>query len=112
MGANISINRPNAHPCSPPLSSSDKPALPSDGETQSCHYNIACMHAALGDIEAGLAAVGAAIAAGYDDGATLDADPDLAPLRADGRWNAVTARVPRRKAGGGGLFGGLFGGGR
>ena len=88
----------------------DKPPAPSPGELQAAHFNAACAHAALGDVDAGLTSVAACVAAGYDDGATLDADPDLAPLRGDARFAAVTAAVPRgKKGGGGGLFGGLFG---
>lgn len=88
----------------------DKPAGLSDGETQAAHYNAACAHAALGNVDAALASLTAAIAAGYDDAqarATLESDPDLAKLRADPRFAGVMQRVAaaRKK---GGLFG-LFG---
>ena len=88
----------------------DKPPGLSDGETQAAHYNAACAHAALGDIDAALISLTAAIAAGYEDTqarATLESDPDLAKLRADPRFAGVMQRVAaaRKK---GGLFG-LFG---
>ena len=85
---------------------SDKPAGVSDGEKQAALYNIACAYARLGDLEKGLEAVAGCLEAGYEEAATLRADPDLAPLRADPRFEGLIARlVP---AGGGGGLGGLF----
>ena len=85
----------------------DKPPAPSPGELQAAHFNAACAHAALGDVDAGLTSVAACVAAGYDDGATLDADPDLAPLGRGALQGAIDAAAKSR----GGLVGGLFGGG-
>lgn len=89
----------------------DKPAALSDGEVQAAQYNIACARAKLGDVDAAFDALAAAVGAGYNDSqarATLESDPDLAPLRADPRFAAVMARVAAAKKKGG-LFG-LFGG--
>lgn len=88
----------------------DKPPGLSDGEAQACYYNSACAHARLGEIDAAFDALTAAVNAGYNDSqarATLESDPDLAPLRNDPRFGQVMSGVQaaRKK---GGLFG-LFG---
>lgn len=62
-------------------------------------------------MDAGLAALSDAVAAGDAgqnlDRATLEADPDLAPLRSEPGFASILARLPApRKIG---LFGGLFG---
>jgi hypothetical protein len=81
----------------------------SDGEKQAALYNIACAQARLGDTRAALEAVAGCLEAGYEDVATLRADPDLAAVRADPRFEGLIARLVPPKGGGlGGLFKGLF----
>ena len=83
----------------------------SDGEKQAILFNIACAHARRGDVEKGLEAVAGCLEAGYEEVGTLRADPDLAPLRADPRFEGLIARlVPVARSGVlGGLFKGFFG---
>ena len=83
----------------------DKPPLPSEGEKMALLFNIACCHAQLGDARAGLVALSGCLEAGYDNWAQLKSDPDLAPLRADERFDGLMRRFQPT-----GLFGGLFGG--
>ncbi len=64
-------------------------------------YNVACCHARLGEGTAALAWLGRALDAGWDDGATLDGDEDLAPVRALAGYGALRARVAGPPAPGG-----------
>jgi hypothetical protein len=57
------------------------------------HYGLARVHAARGDTAAGLDALTAAAAAGFDDVAAVARDPDLAPLRLDPRFADIAAAV-------------------
>lgn len=86
----------------------DKPAAASDGERQAALFNAACAHARLGSADQGLAALAACLGAGYEDWATVEADADLAPLRADPRFQQLSARYKPR-GGAGGFFGALLG---
>jgi hypothetical protein len=85
----------------------DKPPAASDGERQAALFNSACSHAKLGNADQGLAALAACLGAGYEDWAQVEGDPDLASLRADPRFQQLSARYKPR--GGGGFLGALFG---
>jgi hypothetical protein len=52
-------------------------------------YNLACLHCARQDADAALDALAAAVAAGFDDVATLANDPDLQPLRGLPRFREI-----------------------
>eukprot|EP00887_Chlorella_sp_A99_P002542 scaffold6.g2542.t1 len=52
-------------------------------------YNVACCYAALSQVEAGLDALKAALAAGFEDFDKVRKDPNLAKLRADERFTAI-----------------------
>ncbi|MFO0984013.1 MAG: hypothetical protein U1E76_20220 [Planctomycetota bacterium] len=57
------------------------------------HYNLACSHALLGQIDAAFAALERAIANGYQDCEHLEHDRDLGALRGDPRYQALCARL-------------------
>jgi Flp pilus assembly protein TadD len=65
-------------------------ALPED---PTAHYNLACSLALTGDADGAFAALGQAIDLGYEDGALLSDDPDLAPLRGDPRFAELAQRL-------------------
>jgi serine/threonine-protein kinase len=56
-------------------------------------YNAACSLARMGRTDDALAWLARAVNAGWDDAASVDGDPDLAPLRADPRFAEIRARV-------------------
>ena len=56
-------------------------------------YNLACAHARLGHADQALAALEAAIAAGFDQAAYARTDADLESLRSDPRFEAALERV-------------------
>jgi predicted esterase len=66
------------------------------------HYNVACAHAQLKELDAAFASLGRAIELGYaiapEQVANLQRDPDLAALRADARFDPLLAGVKRRNA--------------
>jgi stage IV sporulation protein FB len=57
-------------------------------------FEIACAAARTGDSERAMAWIGRAIDDGFQAGALLDGEPDLAPLRIRPEWPAARARVP------------------
>jgi len=59
-------------------------------------FNQACAHAGLGETDAALDRLEAALAAGFANLAALEGDPDLDPLRAEPRFVAIQAEVARR----------------
>lgn len=67
----------------------DKPAAISDGEKIAALYNIACCQAQLGNIQNGLIALAGALEAGYTNFQQIQTDPDLNPLRADPKFEAL-----------------------
>lgn len=73
-------------------------ALPDD---PTAHYNLACSLALTGDADGAFDALGRAVDLGYEDGALLADDPDLAPLRADPRFAALVQRLAARGEPGG-----------
>ncbi len=56
------------------------------------HYNCACCHARMEDPQSGLVSLVRAMEAGYDDYDNVRSDPDIAPLRADARFEGIMAR--------------------
>jgi hypothetical protein len=82
----------------------------SQGERQAALYNAACCHARLGEAAAGVDALLACCAAGFDDFATLRRDADLAPLRSAPEWRAFAASFEAQASSTPqGLLGRLFG---
>ena len=55
----------------------------------------------MGNVKNGLIALAGCLEAGYDDFQQLRGDPDLAPLRADDKFDGLLARFEPR---GGGFF--------
>ncbi len=55
------------------------------------HYNLACVAALEGDIEASMDALRSAIEKGYDDVRTLESDSDLKPLRKTIEYKRIIA---------------------
>ena len=53
------------------------------------HYNLACSHALMGQLDPALDALEAAIQRGYDDADHMAADEDLSALHADPRFRAL-----------------------
>jgi hypothetical protein len=82
----------------------------SQGERQAALYNAACCHALGGDTAAGLAALRACVAAGFDDWSALRRDADLAPLRSSPEWARFAAGFEAQAARSTGILGGFFGG--
>ncbi len=70
------------------------------GRLPTAAYNIACVDVREKKIGAAFASLDRALAAGFDDGATLKGDPDLAPLRSSPRWPAVVERAAKNRAAG------------
>jgi hypothetical protein len=62
-------------------------------------YNAACCHAHLGDQDAGAAALLDAVKAGFRDFDTMEADPDLAPLREHPTFLAILEAADAIKSG-------------
>jgi hypothetical protein len=68
------------------------------GELPTAAYNLACLDARRGRAETAFAQLGKAIAAGFDDGASLEKDPDLAALRGKPRWASIVSGAARNRA--------------
>ncbi len=60
------------------------------------HYDIACMEALEGRIDAAFAGLERVIGCGLADAAHVEADDDLAALRRDARWKALLRRLRTR----------------
>jgi tetratricopeptide (TPR) repeat protein len=58
------------------------------------YYNLACGYARLGRRDQAWHALEQAVAEGYSNRASLETDPDLAPLRSEARFTALLARLP------------------
>lgn len=69
-----------------------KPRERSSGEEIAIAYNLACCHARLGNVDAGLASLKSALERGYDEYPAIRADADIAVLREDSRFEAIMAR--------------------
>lgn len=62
------------------------------------HYNLACSHSLLNQIDAALAALKRAIELGYDDFRYMERDSDLDNLRADPRYRKLLLAYVRSKS--------------
>ncbi len=58
-------------------------------------YNIACYESLRGNVASGLEALDRATELGWNDGAWMRVDPDLASVRMDARFNEIAARMDR-----------------
>jgi len=63
------------------------------------HYNLACSHSLLGQIDEALAALRRAIELGYRDFNHLQRDPDLENLRRDPKYLALLEEIARNALG-------------
>ncbi len=63
------------------------------------HYNLACSHSLLGDIENSLKALKRAIHLGYDDLVFMKDDPDLSNLRGDERFSEFVMTLEKNRLG-------------
>lgn len=70
------------------------------GELPTAAYNLACLDARKGRADAAFARLAQAIAAGFDDGSSLEKDPDLAPLRGKPRWASIVSGAAKNRAAG------------
>jgi Flp pilus assembly protein TadD len=64
----------------------------------SSFYNLACALAVKGDKAAAIDALEQAATNGYRDAAAMAADPDLASLRGDARFEALKTRLANAPA--------------
>ena len=70
------------------------------GELPTAAYNLACLDARKGRADAAFANLDKALAAGFDDGASLEKDPDLASLRTSPKWKPVVSSAAKNRAAG------------
>lgn len=70
------------------------------GELPTAAYNLACLDARKGRADAAFANLDKALAAGFDDGASLERDPDLASLRTSPKWKPVVSSAAKNRAAG------------
>jgi tetratricopeptide (TPR) repeat protein len=59
------------------------------------YFNMACGHTRLGQKEKALAALSNAVAEGFTNRNVYETDVDLAPLRAEPRFQEILARLPK-----------------
>lgn len=74
-------------------------------EYQAAHYNMACAHASLGDAGAAVANLRKAFDYGFDNYATVRADPDLRSVRDTAEFARLMEEVDPRKFNPLGFFG-------
>jgi len=60
------------------------------------HYNLACSHSLLGQIDPAFQALTRAVQLGYDKLEHLKDDPDLANLKKDGRYESLVRDLQNR----------------
>jgi tetratricopeptide (TPR) repeat protein len=70
------------------------------GELPTAAYNLACLDARAGRVDQAFARLDRAIAAGFDDGVSLEKDPDLAALRGKPKFNAIVSGAAKNRASG------------
>jgi hypothetical protein len=70
------------------------------GELPTAAYNLACLDARKGRADAAFANLDKALAAGFDDGASLEKDKDLASLRGKPKWASVVSGAAKNRAAG------------
>lgn len=61
-------------------------------------YNAACSYALVGDLDAAVSALDAAVEAGWSDAAWMQEDADLAPLHGRPEWPGLVARSEANRA--------------
>jgi tetratricopeptide (TPR) repeat protein len=70
------------------------------GELPTAAYNLACLEARAGRVDQAFARLGKAVAAGFDDGVSLEKDPDLAALRGKPKFSAIVSGAAKNRAAG------------
>lgn len=77
-------------------------------ELQAANYNMACAYAQLGDIDNSIVSLERAFQNGFDNWATVRADPDLDPIKSSADFEALMEDYePKQKSFNPfGLFGG------
>jgi hypothetical protein len=70
------------------------------GELPTAAYNLACLDARRGRVDSAFQGLDRAIAAGFDDGASLEKDPDLANLRGKPKWASIVSGAAKNRAAG------------
>ncbi len=70
------------------------------GELPTAVYNLACLDARAGRADQAFARLEKAVAAGFDDGAALEKDPDLAPLRGKPKFSSIVSGAAKNRAAG------------
>jgi tetratricopeptide (TPR) repeat protein len=70
------------------------------GELPTAAYNLACLDARAGRLDQAFARLDMAVAAGFDDAAAIEKDPDLAPLRAKPTFAAIVSKAAKNRASG------------
>jgi len=74
-------------------------------EYQAAHYNMACAHAALGNVGESVANLRKAFQYGFDNYATVRADPDLGSVQGSAEFQRLMEEVDPRKFNPFGVFG-------
>ena len=70
------------------------------GELPTAAYNLSCLDARAGRVDQAFARLDKAIAAGFDDGVSLEKDPDLAALRGRPKFSAIVSGAAKNRASG------------
>ncbi|MFI5119106.1 MAG: TPR end-of-group domain-containing protein [Thermoanaerobaculia bacterium] len=70
------------------------------GELPTAAYNLACLEARTGRVDQAFAGLDKAIAAGFDDGVSLEKDPDLAALRGKPKFKGIVSGAAKNRAAG------------
>ncbi len=68
------------------------------GELPTAAYNLACLDARTGRTDQAFARLDTAITAGFDDGISLEKDPDLGPLRGKPRFASIVSGAAKNRA--------------
>jgi hypothetical protein len=66
-------------------------------ELQAAHYNMACAHAQLGNVDEAVANLKLAFENGFDNYATVRGDPDLKPLQGTAEFEELLDQYDRGK---------------
>jgi adenylate cyclase len=75
----------------------DKKLVKLKPDSSIVHYNLACSHSLLGDIESSFKALKRAVALGYDDFTFMHGDPDLLNLRQDERFTEFVMGLKKNR---------------
>ena len=68
------------------------------GELPTAAYNLACLDARTGRTDQAFARLDKAITVGFDDGVSLEKDPDLGPLRGKPRFASIVSLAAKNRA--------------